>query len=313
MVEVRARVDGILEHRRYVEGQRVEQDDVLFDIDSQPFDIARQRAEAERQDARAGLNQAEREWRRIRRLFEQNAVSERERDQAQSQHELAQARLALTEAGVADAERNLGYAQVRAPLAGATGLEMLPEGSLVERGTLLTTVTELDPVHVRFSVPERDAALRRAAGGSRGSSKAFLTLPDGRDYDSDGEVTFTDSTIDARTGSVMARAVFANPDGDIIPGQFVRVRVVLQSLEDVMLVPESAVGQGREGPQVFVVSDDKASARVVQLGPVVDGRQIILDGLEEGDQVVVNGQVALRDGMPVRAEQAEDAQQDGGA
>ena len=305
-VEVRARVDGILERRRYTEGQVVEEGDVLFDIDPQPFEIAVQRAEAEHQDAQASLNQAEREWRRINRLFEQSAVSERERDQSRSQQELAQARLALAEAGVADAERNLGYAKVRAPLGGATGLELLPEGSLVERGTLLTTITEQDPVHVRFALPERDAALQRRSNGERRT--ATLILPSGEAYAEAGEVNFTDSTIDVRTGSVMTRAVFPNPDAEVVPGQFVRVRVVLQTLEDVVRVPESAVGQGREGTQVFVVEDGTAHARQVELGPVIDGEQIILSGLEAEDQVVVNGQVSLQDGMPVQAEPANNGE-----
>lgn len=303
-VQVRARVEGILERRRYTEGQPVEAGDVLFEIDPQPFEIALKRAQAERQDARAALNQAEREWRRINRLFEQNAVSERERDQSLSQRELAQARLALTEASVADAERNLGYAEVKAPLAGVTGLELLPEGSLVSPGELLTTVTEQDPVHVRFALPERDAALQREGNGER-SRKAVLMLPGGGEYDRPGEVNFTDSTIDARTGSVMARAVFPNPDAVVVPGQFVRVRVVLQSLDDVVLVPESAIGQGREGVQVFVVRDGQAKATPVAVGPVIRGRQVVLSGLEAGDQVIVNGQVMLQDGMPVEAQRVD--------
>lgn len=303
-VQVRARVEGILERRRYTEGQAVEAGDVLFEIDPQPFEIALKRAQAERQDARAALNQAEREWRRINRLFEQNAVSERERDQSLSQRELAQARLALTEASVADAERNLGYAEVKAPLAGVTGLELLPEGSLVSPGELLTTVTEQDPVHVRFALPERDAALQRGGNGER-SRKAVLMLPGGDEYDQPGEVNFTDSTIDARTGSVMARAVFPNPDAVVVPGQFVRVRVVLQSLDDVVLVPESAIGQGREGVQVFVVRDGQAKATPVAVGPVIRGRQVVLSGLEAGDQVIVNGQVMLQDGMPVEAQRVD--------
>lgn len=303
-VQVRARVEGILERRRYTEGQPVKAGDILFEIDPQPFKIALKRAQAERQDARAALNQAEREWRRINRLFEQNAVSERERDQSLSQRELAQARLALTEASVADAERNLGYAEVKAPLAGVTGLELLPEGSLVSPGELLTTVTEQDPVHVRFALPERDAALQRGGNGER-SSKAVLMLPGGDEYDQPGEVNFTDSTIDARTGSVMARAVFPNPDAVVVPGQFVRVRVVLQSLDDVVLVPESAIGQGREGVQVFVVRDGQAKATPVAVGPVIRGRQVVLSGLEAGDQVIVNGQVMLQDGMPVEAQRVD--------
>ena len=312
-VEVRARVEGILQERLYTEGQVVEEGEALFRIDREPYEIALRRAEAERANAQADLNQARREWQRISSLFDQNAVSERERDTALSGRELAEARYALADAGVADAQLNLDYTEVTAPLAGVTGLESFPEGSLIDRGQLLTSVTQQDPIHVRFSLPENDAALQRtarramAASGAESPREATLILPDGSDYDQAGQVDFTDSTIDPRTGSVSARAVFRNADGEVVPGQFVRVRVVVQTLEDAFLIPPQSVGQGAEGPQVFVVDDDdKAQARSVQLGPVQQGQQIIIGGLERGDRVVVNGQVALQDGMDVSASEIED-------
>ncbi|WP_299316156.1 efflux RND transporter periplasmic adaptor subunit [uncultured Halomonas sp.] len=310
-VEVRARVDGILEERLYTEGQLVSAGDPLFRIDREPYEIALKRAEAERANAQAELNQANREWRRISTLFNQNAVSERERDSALSARELAEARYALTEAGVASAELNLSYTQVEAPLDGLTGLESFPEGSLIERGTLLTSVTQQDPIHVRFSLPERDAALQRAArramsdAQSEAPREAWLTLPDGSEYEERGQIDFTDSTIDPRTGSVSARAVFPNPEGLVVPGQFVRVRVLVQELDNVFLVPQEAVGQGPRGPRIFVVADDQAHARDVELGPIVDNRQVVLDGLEAGDRIIVSGLMMLQDGMPVQPSEVD--------
>ncbi|MEC8823909.1 MULTISPECIES: efflux RND transporter periplasmic adaptor subunit [Marinobacter] len=305
-VEVRARISGILEQRLYEEGQMVREGDALFRIDRKPAAAALQRARAQRQVAEADVQQAEREWNRISSLFERNAVSERERDSAQSALELARANLAVANAGVAQAELDLGYTDVTAPISGVTSLEDFPEGSLIDTGTLLTTIVQLDPVHVRFALPENDANIRRAAreGMVRTDQEqnvsARLVLADGSEYDLDGRIDFTASTLDPRTGTVSARAVFPNPEQVIVPGQFVRVRVELQSFDDVITVPERAVTQGQNGPVVYVVDDDsKARVREVELGPVSDGRQILLSGLDEGDRYIVSGLVNLRDGAAV--------------
>ena len=305
-VEVRARISGILEQRLYEEGQMVREGDALFRIDRKPAAAALQRARAQRQVAEADVQQAEREWNRISSLFERNAVSERDRDSARSALELARANLAVANAGVAQAELDLGYTDVTAPISGVTSLEDFPEGSLIDTGTLLTTIVQLDPVHVRFALPENDANIRRAAreGMVRADQEqnvsARLVLADGSEYDLDGRIDFTASTLDPRTGTVSARAVFPNPEHVIVPGQFVRVRVELQSFDDVITVPERAVTQGQNGPVVYVVDDDsKARVREVELGPVSDGRQILLSGLDEGDRYIVSGLVNLRDGAAV--------------
>ncbi|WP_263645070.1 MULTISPECIES: efflux RND transporter periplasmic adaptor subunit [Marinobacter] len=305
-VEVRARIQGILEERLYREGQIVSEGDSLFRIDPKPSEAALQGAKAQRQVAEADLRQAEREWNRISSLYERNAVSERDRDSARSALELAQANLAVAEAGVTVAELNLGYTDVRAPVNGVTSLEDLPEGSLIEQGTLLTTLVQQNPVHVRFALPENDAAIQRAAreamtdSASAKDMDATLIMTNGKAYDRTGKVDFTASTLDPRTGTVSARAVFPNPDNEIIPGQFVRVRVQLRSLEGVVTVPEKAVTEGADGAQVFVVDDDSvARARPVSLGPVVDGRQVILEGLKAGEAFITSGLVNLRGGAEV--------------
>jgi membrane fusion protein, multidrug efflux system len=315
-VEVRARIQGILEERLYREGQIVSEGDSLFRIDPKPSEAALQGAKAQRQVAEADLRQAEREWNRISSLYERNAVSERDRDSARSALELAQANLAVAEAGVTEAELNLGYTDVRAPVNGVTSLEDLPEGSLIDQGTLLTTIVQQNPVHIRFALPENDAAIQRAAreamtdSASAKDIDATLIMTNGKAYDRTGKVDFTASTLDPRTGTVSARAVFPNPDNQIIPGQFVRVRVQLRSLEGVVTVPEKAVTEGADGAQVFVVDDDSiARARPVSLGPVVDGRQVILDGLKADEAFITSGLVNLRDGAEVNVrDESEEAE-----
>ncbi|TWI75358.1 membrane fusion protein (multidrug efflux system) [Desulfobotulus alkaliphilus] len=306
-VQVRARVEGILQKRLYVEGQPVREGDVLFQIDPERYDIALRRAEADLANAEASHADARREWQRSITLYEADAVSERTRDQARTALDLAVARLDLAKTAVEEARRNLRYTEVRAPLCGITGMETLSEGNLLEWGALLTTITQQDPVHVRFSLPEDDAAIQGAARRAMGKAEngdhryeATLIFSDGAAYDRKGELDFTASTIDPRTGTVTARAVFPNPDNQLMPGQFVRIRVHLQSFKDIFMIPEGAVTQGPAGPRVFVVTDEnRAVSRNVTLGSAVNGEQIILKGLERGDRVVIMGHVSVRDGMEV--------------
>ncbi|SFC48754.1 membrane fusion protein, multidrug efflux system [Marinospirillum celere] len=315
-IEVRARVGGILEERLYVEGQQVEEGAPLFQLDPEPYQIALQLAEANERNARANLDQARRELRRVADLYERNSISQRERDQALTAVELAESSLAQTQAAVADARRNLRYTRVTAPISGITGMETLSEGSLLNSGSLLTSITQKDPAHVRFSLPENDAAVQRLARQARSETNnghlysVFLQLPDGSEFEHEGKVNFTDSSIDARTGSVSARAVFPNPEGVLIPGQFVRVSLVLQTFEDAVVIPQTAVIEGSQGTQVFVLAEDnKAEARAVELGPVTNGKQVILSGLQAGEQLIINGQVALHDGAAVQVTNAPDEEE----
>lgn len=298
-VEVRARVEGIIEERLYEEGAAVEQHQALFRIDPRPFAVAEMTARAERNTAQAELEQARREWERAQRLFEQEAISTREKDSAKSAHDLAKAQLEAAEARLEQAAIALSYTAVTAPLAGTTSLEALPEGSLVQPGTLLTVITQQDPVHARLALPTTDYTAMNRTPDTR---YAEIILADGQIYPVKGELDFTARTIDPATGTVQARAIFKNPDHELIPGQFVRVRLVTQELENVITVPETVIGQGRQGRRVFIVQDGKAVERPVRTGPLTAGQRVILEGLAPDDLVVISGHVALRDGAPVQHE-----------
>ena len=270
-VEVRARISGVLQERVYTEGA-------------------------------------------AKQLFERGALSASERDRTQSQLDFARAGLEEADARLDEAKLNLSYTNVRAPMDGSASLEVVPEGSVLAVGALLTTLVKQDPVHVIFALPERDAAMQRAAQIEDDTLNGAVTMlmADGSEYPLKGSIDFTSSSIDNATGSITLRAVFDNADRQLIPGQFVRIRLVLKHFEDQVLLPSEAVGASGDGPQVLVVNDaSEVEVRKVTLGEVLGERQIIQEGVEPGERVIVNGQVGLQPGAKVRVGDADSAQADG--
>lgn len=301
--EVAAQVSGILLERRFEEGAYVEQGQTLFQIDPEPYEIQLSTAQAELADAESAARQAESEWARVSGLYEQNALSTRDFESAQSQRDAANARVQRAQAAVRDAERNLRYTRVEAPISGIAGIENVTEGNLVQSGMSLTYVTQVDPIHLHFSMPEGDAWRQRVVRQQDAdrANQAWVMMPDGSEFSSVGSINFVNPRVDERSASVSMRARFDNPDNELIPGQYLRVRVVVADYQDIFKIPAAAVSQGRDGTQVFVLNDDgeTVNAREVDLGPIIDGEQVVLSGLNAGDQLVVNGQVALRDGASV--------------
>ncbi|MFO7704137.1 MAG: efflux RND transporter periplasmic adaptor subunit [Halopseudomonas sp.] len=302
-VEVRARIPGVLQQRVYTEGADVAEGDILFRIVPEPMQIMVKQAEAAKSNAIAEVKQAEREWERAKQLFERGALSASERDRTQSQVDFARAGLDEADARLDEAKLNLSYTNVRALMTGSAGLEVVPEGSVLAVGALLTTLVKQDSVHVTFALPERDAAMQRAAQIEDATLNGAVTLlmADGNEYPLTGKIDFTSSSIDNATGSITLRAMFDNPDRQLIPGQFVRIRLVLKHFSDQVLLPSEAVGASGEGPQVLIVNaDSEIEVRQVQLGQILGVRQIIQEGVKPGDRVVINGQVGLRAGAKVR-------------
>jgi membrane fusion protein, multidrug efflux system len=306
-VEVRARVGGILLERRYEEGQSVRRGDVLFVIDPEPYRAAAAQARAELGVAKARLEEARRQRDRIVPLFEKNATSQRQRDEAVSQFEVAQANVAAAQARLRTAELELGYTEVRAPISGSTSREARSEGSLVEAGaesSLLTRIVQTHPLYVEFGVPEAEAARMRGAVGASGSPLVVKLRLDGAGRDDEvvaGRLSFIDTSVEPGSGTVPARATFDNADGRIVPGQFVRVRVEGVAEPDAVSVPRRAVMSSAQGSFVWVVGKgDVVELRPVKLAGDASDRALIASGLAGGERVVVDGVLKVRPGAKVK-------------
>jgi membrane fusion protein (multidrug efflux system) len=305
-VEIRARVSGILLERRYQEGSAVRKGDLLFRIDPEPYRAAAAQARAEVGVAQARLDEARRQRDRILPLFEQNAASQRQRDEVVSQFEVAQANLAAARARLRTAELDLSYTEVRAPIGGLTSREVRSEGSLVTAGTessLLTRVVQTDPVYVEFSVPDSEAArVRAATEAGNGKLDVHLLREEGGAPVEGGKLAFVDTSVESGSGTVRARAVFPNTDGLIVPGQFVRVRVEGVAIENATTVPRRAVMSSAQGTFVWVVGKDEAvELRPVRLAGESGDLALLAEGVRAGERVIVEGVLKVRPGVKVKA------------
>ncbi|MBW5799862.1 efflux RND transporter periplasmic adaptor subunit [Halomonas elongata] len=296
-----ARVTGFLEERKFNPGDMVEKGDSLYAIEPDLYQATVDQREADLESAKAELARTQSDARRYEQLLNQNSVSRQQYDQALADRNVARASVAQAEAALASARIDLGYANVTAPVSGQISLSQVNEGNLVSSGTELATITPLDPLKVRFQLPQADAfALRQQlAEQSVSDIGTHLELTTGVDP-LKGQLDFLGSRIDEGTSTVQAQATFSNPDGQALPGQFARVHLEGLKRFDVLAVPEIAVTQGLMGPQVFVLDeDDIARARPVQLGELAGPWQILRDGVKEGDRVVVGDPAGLEPGTPI--------------
>lgn len=301
-----ARVNGFLEERHFEPGQLVERGDRLYTIEPDLYQATVNQREADLQSARAEMSRAQRDAQRFEQLLSQNSVSRQQYDQALADQRVAQARVAQAEAALTSANLDLGYSNVTAPVSGMISLSQVNVGNLVTPGTELATITPLDPLEVRFQLPQRDAfELRRQLQnvGDMSAITARLSVPGvsgGSGSDLEGQLNYLGSRVDMGTSTVQASVTFANPDGAILPGQFVRVRLDGLKRFDVIAVPEIAVTQGLMGPRVFVLDEEnKARERTIQLGDVAGPWQIIVDGLEEGERVIVGDPAGIEPGVVI--------------
>ena len=309
VVEVRARVPGILLKRNFTEGGRVKQGQSLYTIDPAPFQAALARAEADVAGAAARLEQARRNAARLRPLLAEKAVSQKELDDALSAEAVGDADQKAARARLTQARLDLEYTRVEAPVSGQVSRSERSEGSYVPGPeALLTTVVQVDPMWVSFGIPDTEQArLRKEADAGRlalpkdGAFAVELRLADGGVYPRDGRLNFTDVRISTTTGTREARAEFPNPDGALRPGQFVRVVLKGATVPDAVTVPQRAVLEGPQGKFVYVV-DQKSTAqpRPVEAGEWSGNAWLISAGLKAGEQVIVDGVMKIGPGAPVR-------------
>lgn len=311
--EVRARVGGILLKRNYVEGSQVEEGSVLFQIDPEPFKVTLNQAKAKLAQVNAELKNAETQWQRTEKLYKEKYASEKARDDARANLDSLAASAQLAQAEVDAAQLNLDYTTVKAPISGITSMEVQSEGSLISAtgdSSLLTHITQLDPIYVIFSASENemlsltnmvDRGLIRNPE-NKNEIKAKVRFGNDVMYPLEGEINFMNPNVDQKTGTIKLRAVFPNPEARLRPGQFLRLIMEGLTRIDALVVPQEAVMQASDGAFVYRVNEKGVVESVsVQTGLTTkDGGWIIDSGLKPGDVVIVSGVMKIRPGMTVK-------------
>jgi membrane fusion protein (multidrug efflux system) len=308
-VEVRARVDGFLDQRLYTEGSIVKEGEVMFQIDSKPFEAQLAAAKSALAEQEAKLWTAQANLKRVKPLAAANAVSQKDLDDATGRVNSAAAAVDMARAEVETAQLNLGYTTIHVPVTGISSYARIQEGAYINQlSSPLTYVARLDPIWVNFSISEDEFLMyreQRKSGMLRfPENDAFvvdIVLADGSVYAESGSIFFRDANYSPETGTFLVRASFANPEGNLRPGQFVRVRVKGATRPNAILVPQAAVLQGAKGFFVWVVDQDgKAQTRPVEVGDWQGDNWFITKGLSAGDKVVTDGLIRLAKDTPVK-------------
>jgi membrane fusion protein (multidrug efflux system) len=298
IAQVRARVSGIVVSRNFTQGSDVNAGDVLYELDARPFEIDLDSAEAALRKATALMNQERKTAKRIEVLAPSGAAAQSQLDVAIANVGQSEADVAARKADIARAKLNLEYARIRAPISGRIGSALVTEGALVGQNepTHVATILQLAPIYADFtqSVTELNELRREFDSGALQkdtTARVRLILDDGKLYPHAGKLLFSDSTVDPGTGQVTLRGEFPNPDMTLLPGMYVRVQIVQGIDPDALAVPQQAVRRNDAGEgEVFVVrNDNRAALTPVRLGHAIGDRWLILDGVEPGDRIIVDG------------------------
>jgi membrane fusion protein (multidrug efflux system) len=304
-VDIKARVEGYLEKRNFDQGGDVKKGDVLYVIEQAPYKAAVDSAEASLMSAQATLENATVSADRYRTLIKKGNVSQASLDEAVATEKRSKASVQEAKAALEQAQLNLSYTTITAPIDGRIGLSTYSVGNLVGPSSdTLTQLINLDPIYVQISVSDRDLlAVRRGdINATAASLVPRLILGDGEKYPQTGKFTFIDNKVDPNTDTVSIRAEFPNPNKILLPDQFVTVQVERDKPESLLVVPQAAVQEDQDGRYVLVVDkDDTVKIQRVVLGQTVGTKWVVDQGLEEGEQVIVEGLQKVRPGIKVKA------------
>jgi RND family efflux transporter MFP subunit len=302
-VEIRARVSGYLQKVTFTEGALVKKGDLLYVIDSRPYDAELQRAQAALAQAGANVGFADRDAERNRQLLASGAIATRTYDNAKSTFDQLTAATSVSRAAVATAQLNVEYSRLYAPISGRVGRTHVTPGNLVtaDAPEALTSLVSVDPIYVYVDVDEgRALRIQSAAQPGARPMPAYIGFADDEGYPHEAYLDFTENHAEEGTGTVQVRAVLPNPTGHWTPGLFARVRLPAGLAHDAVLVNDRAVGTDQDRKFVYVVGEgDKVEYRAVSLGPIQDGLRIVRSGLTGSDRVVVNGLQRVRPGAKV--------------
>jgi len=308
IVELRARVEGYLTKIAYQEGSLVHTGDLMFVIDQRPFIASLDMAKGELARQQAILWNAQQSKNRMVPLYKQNAVSQRDLDNALAEEMAASASVMTAEAHVQEAELNLSFTTIQSPVTGMASKAIFREGALISPGpnSLLTNIFVIDPIWVNFSVSEGDILKARQEIANKTLKypnemkfSIAVVMADGTILPAEGKIDFTDPALQQSTGTMLVRSILPNPEGWIKPGQFVRVVVKGAIRPNAIIVPQSAVLQGQDGIFVYIVKDGKAAVQPVVTGDWYKDYWIIESGLKEGDVVIGEGTNRVQNGTPV--------------
>jgi membrane fusion protein (multidrug efflux system) len=313
-IQIRAQVGGILKSRVFQEGQYVQQGEKLFEIDPEPYKAALTRAQGVLAQAESELRRTNRDYERMQKLFKDGAVSQKDHDDSLSAFERAKANLKVAEGSLHEAEINLGYTDVKAPISGIVGKEAQSVGNLVSplsESSLLTTMVQICPLHASFSISgsvwsnmNKSYMDGKIVLTKAGNFKVEVIMPDGSIYPEIGRIIFVDSSEDSRTSSVSIKAEIPNNENQklLLPGQFVRVKLIGVEYKNVIVIPQSALITTQAGSVVYVVGkDSKVEVRPIK-SELVGEKVIVNSGLNEGEIVISEGIIKARPGQPVNVE-----------